>query len=74
MTLDFIMVVTKFFQIGNLLRQWKHTLIILVLKSSHAAKVEDYKPISCYTIFYKVISKIIMNRMIEVSGQILQAT
>lgn len=44
---------------GRLLKQWNHTLIALVPKSDHAPMVQDYRPISCCMVFYKVISKIL---------------
>lgn len=40
-------------------------------KSANASKVEDYKPISYYMVFYKVISKTLMGRLVIVVEDIL---
>lgn len=67
---DFEDAVVEFFSYGKLLKQWNHTIIMLVLKSTHAIKVEDYRHISCCTVFYKMISKIVTSRLAKVVGGI----
>ena len=63
--------VQEFFVTGRLLRQWNHTLIALVPKSDHSPQVRDYRPISCCTVIYKVISKILASRMAKVMDRLL---
>lgn len=38
-------------------------LIALIFKVAHAPSIVDYRLISCYTMVYKVISKILTVRM-----------
>lgn len=63
--------VLEFFRSGQLLKQWNHAFIALVPKSSHASSVTDYRPISCCTVFYKIISKILANRLCAIMGHIV---
>jgi hypothetical protein len=55
--------VLEFFNNGLLLKQLNHALIALIPKGSHASFVSDYRPISCCNVVYKVISKILANRL-----------
>lgn len=71
---DFIDAVLKFFKSGKLLKQWNHTLISLMPKSSSATKVEDYSLISYCNMFYKVISKILATRIATVAEHLLHPT
>lgn len=43
--------------------EWNHTLISLVPKSAHVSKVTDYRSISCCTMFYKMILKILATKL-----------
>lgn len=52
--------VHEFFTSGRLLKQWNHTVIALVPKSNDASSINDYRPISRCTIFYKIISKVLV--------------
>lgn len=60
---DVVRYVEEFFESGKLLKQWNHAFIALVPNSSHSNKVTDYRPISCCNVFYKIISKILANRL-----------
>lgn len=60
---DFFDAVQEFFRSGKLLKQWNHAIIALIPKSISANEVHDYRPISCCSVFYKVISKVLVNRL-----------
>ena len=60
---DIIAGVQEFFRNGHLLKDLNNTTIALIPKTSQACKLGDFRPISCCNIIYKVISKIIANRL-----------
>lgn len=68
---DLQQAVEEFFASSRLLKHWNHTLLVLVLKSEHAPKVMDYRPISCCIVVYKIIFKILASRMVEVINSLL---
>lgn len=58
---EFCVAVTKFFNIGHLLRKTS-SIIALIPKTEHASTVGDFRPISCCNVFYKVITKLLEAR------------
>ena len=60
---DIINAVREFFKNGRLLKDMNTTAIALIPKKSEACSLGDYRPISCCNIIYKLISKIIANRL-----------
>lgn len=60
---DVVKAVKEFFQNGRLLKDLNRTTIVLIPKSPEAASLGEYRPISCCNIVYKIISKIITNRL-----------
>ncbi|KAK9671811.1 hypothetical protein RND81_12G056000 [Saponaria officinalis] len=58
---DFLRVVKTFFESGKMLKQVNFTLISLIPKGGNPSSVLDYRPISCCSIIYKTISKILTN-------------
>ncbi|GJZ02307.1 RNA-directed DNA polymerase, eukaryota, reverse transcriptase zinc-binding domain protein [Tanacetum coccineum] len=55
--------IKEFFRKGRMLGEINATLITLVPKGSTPQKVSDYRPIACYNVLYKIISKILTNRI-----------
>lgn len=66
--------VQQFFHGGVLPREINVALITLLPKCENASTIREFRPIACCTILYKVISKILANRMKVVLGSIISET
>ncbi|KAL0423109.1 UNVERIFIED_CONTAM: putative mitochondrial protein [Sesamum radiatum] len=66
--------VMDFFRSGRMLRQLNHTIIALVPKSEHSPSVADYRSISCCNVIYKVITKIIADRLSPALEQLIDSS
>lgn len=55
--------VQEFFKSGSMLRQWNATTLVLIPKITNASSTSDFRPISCLNTVYKVVSKLISNRL-----------
>jgi len=62
---------SRFFTLGEILKQINHSIIALVLKSTNANSAADYRPISCCNVTYKVISKILAGQLAHVLNDII---
>jgi hypothetical protein len=63
---DVCAAVKDFFHSGRLLKQVNHSIIVLVPKSANGSSPSDYRPISCCNVIYKVISKLLADRLAHV--------
>lgn len=70
-SIDIFIAVQEFFSSGKLLKQWNHVIIVLIPKYAGANVVKDFRPISCRTVFYKIISKLLFNRLRDVIGTLI---
>lgn len=68
---DITKVVQHFFDTGTFEDNLTDTNIVLVPKKSNPLTMKDLRPISLCNIIYKVISKVISNRLKEVIGLII---
>ncbi|XP_074314673.1 uncharacterized protein LOC141649902 [Silene latifolia] len=68
---DFKNAVLEFFQTCSMPKVANSTLLVLVPKMDTPLTVKDYRPIACCTTFYKVISKILANRLKQVLDSIV---
>lgn len=58
--------VKEFFQSGQILKQWNTTILTMIPKKAQAQNVGNFRPIACCNVIYKVISKILSNRLAAV--------
>ncbi|KAI0515490.1 hypothetical protein KFK09_008154 [Dendrobium nobile] len=63
--------VLAFFSTGSLPKHAKATAIALIPKRPHAQDISDYRPISLCNTFYKIIAKILANRLKDVMPLII---
>lgn len=63
--------IQQFFQTRKLPPEVNVTLLTLIPKYDNACAVKDFCPIACFTVLYKIISKILANRMKMVLGTLI---
>lgn len=60
---DVVDAVIEFFENGSMLKQINNTIIALIPKIKNPTCLKDFRPISCCSTVYKIISKILANRL-----------
>ena len=60
---DLIGAIQEIFRNGRLLKDLNATVIALIPKTPEASSLADFRPISCCNLAYKIISKILANRL-----------
>ncbi|GAU38712.1 hypothetical protein TSUD_396400 [Trifolium subterraneum] len=68
---DVLGAVHDFFENGRLYKAANCTLVTLIPKTPEAKRIKEYRPISCCSTIYKIISKILTKRMGEVMTSIV---
>lgn len=68
---DLCAAVMEFFRSRKILKQLNHTIITLIPKTQREPGVGDYRPIACSNVAYKIISKIISNRLAPFMSKII---
>ena len=56
---------------GSILKSINHTFIILIPKVKNPEKVSEFKPISLCNVIYKIVSKVIANRLKPLLNKII---
>ena len=70
---DVIVAVQSFFMKGFLPKGISSTILALIPKKEEAKAMKDYRAISCCNVIYKVISKILANRLEEIMPRFISA-
>lgn len=61
---EFVLAAVKeVFRNGQLLKQINHAVIALIPKSTNASTVDDFRPIACCNVVYKLIAKVLSARI-----------
>ena len=68
---EVVVVIQKIFKEGRLLRSCNHTYITLIPKRQGVCNFNQFRPISLCNFYYKIISKIIVNRMRPLLSKII---
>ncbi|KAK2357064.1 hypothetical protein QL285_094373 [Trifolium repens] len=71
---DFLAAVWEFFYENSMYSVVNSTLVTLIPKHSAAKTIKEYRPISCCTTIFKVISKILTMRLSRVLGTIISTS
>ena len=61
-----VLAVLDFLNNGNMLPEINHTNIVLIPKIRNPMKMSDFRPISLCNVIYKIISKVLANRLKQV--------
>ena len=66
--------VLEFLNNGNMLTDINYTHIVLIPKIKSLAKMSDYRPISLCNVIYKIISKVLANKLKVILPQLISPT
>ncbi|KAG7585320.1 Reverse transcriptase domain [Arabidopsis thaliana x Arabidopsis arenosa] len=69
---DFIKAVQSFFIYGFMPRGVNATILSLIPKTTEPESIKDYRPIACCNMLYKVVSKILANRLKELLPSLIE--
>ena len=71
---DVVVAVLDFLNSGNMDPAVNYTHIILIPKIKSPEKMSDYRPISLCNVIYKIISKVLANKLKQILPQIISPT
>ena len=69
-----VLAVLDFLNNGNMLPEINRTNIVLIPKVKNPERMSEFRPISLCNVIYKIISKVLANRLKQVLPQILSPT
>ena len=72
--MDIIEAVLSSLNSGSLLKSINHTFITLILKVKNPETITEFRPISLCNVIYKIISKVIANRLKPLLNSIISET
>lgn len=64
--MDVVQAVREFFEQGQMYKAVNRSIVTLIPKIAEAKSVKDFRPISCCTTLYKIVSKILTNQFSKV--------
>jgi hypothetical protein len=70
---DLLAVFAEFYAIGSFERSLNATFLTLILKKANAVEVRDFRPISLLGSVYKIVAKVLANRLSMVLGQLVSS-
>ena len=68
---DVIAAILDFLNSGNMNLDINYTHIVLIPKVKSLEKMSDYRPISLYNVIYKIMSKVMANRLKQILPQLI---
>lgn len=68
---DVYAAVDEFFKTGMILKGFNQTVVTLIPKGEHAKNIRDFRPIAGCTVFLKIISKVLTNRMRSIMPDVI---
>ncbi|KAI0516047.1 hypothetical protein KFK09_008719 [Dendrobium nobile] len=68
---DVISAILHFFATNMMCQSWKETLVVLIPKLENANMPSKFRPISLCQSFYKIVAKVLINRLKPVLGTII---
>lgn len=71
---DIVEAVRQFFDTGMLPKELNVALITLIPKHEYVVSVKDFRPIAYCTVLYKIVSKILANRLKRVLDTIINGS
>lgn len=63
--------VIEFFEYGRILHQWNTTTLVLIPKIPNDSATIDFRPISCLNTVYKIILKLLANRLKAILPEVI---
>lgn len=71
---DFFRVMTEFHQNGKIVKGANSSFMVLIPKKTNPMKISDFRPISLIGCIYKVLSKVLANKIKKVIGSVISET
>ncbi|KAL0011169.1 hypothetical protein SO802_006277 [Lithocarpus litseifolius] len=71
---DVVSAILDFLNNGNMLPEINHTNIVLIPKVKNPQKMSEFRPISLCNVIYKIISKVLVDRLKQVLPDIISPT
>lgn len=71
---DVYAAIKKFFLTGKLYKAVNCTAVTLLHKVPNPASIKEYRPIACCTVLYKLIAKVLANRIQQVIAKVISET